>query len=63
MTKSEEIEFECVLEALDVAKQRLRDMANLHGSPLEFFARWAQKVLREIDAAENGGQDEREAGE
>lgn len=48
MTKSEEIEFERVLEALDVAKRRLREMALLHGG----CAKWAQKVLDEVEAAE-----------
>lgn len=52
MTKQEEIEFDRVLEALDVAKRRLRDMAKLHGSPLDFVAEWAQNVLAEIEAAE-----------
>lgn len=48
MTKSEEIEFERVLEALDVAKRRLREMALLRGA----CARWAQEVLDEVEAEE-----------
>lgn len=48
MTDAEKIEFNRVLEALDVAKRRLRVMASLHGGT----ARWAQKVLAEIDEAE-----------
>lgn len=48
MTKQEEIEFDRVIEALDVAKRRLRDMAKLRGGT----AMWAQNVLAEIEAAE-----------
>lgn len=48
MTDEEEIEFNRVLEALDIAKRRLRDMAKLHGGT----AMWAQNVLAEIEAAE-----------
>lgn len=49
MTKHEEIEFDRVLEALDVARRRLREAERVLPVALR---RWASGVLAEMEAAE-----------
>lgn len=64
MTDAEEIEFERVLNALDVAKRRLRELTsfrisvygntdmNIVNSCIMTFRSWGQRTLDEIEEAE-----------
>lgn len=64
MTNEEEIEFNRVLRALDVAKRRLRELASFRisvygntdmiivNSCIMTFRSWGQRTLDEIEKAE-----------
>lgn len=59
MTKEEEFEFYHLLEALDVAKHRLREIDDISLTPAMslnkirvILNKWARDVIAEIEAAE-----------
>lgn len=53
MTKAEEIEFDRVLNALDVARYHLRELKKMFPYIL---SGWVTNVLAEIDAAEGAAE-------